>query len=79
MFAIMTVVLNLCNNPTDFSDDGDAMLLDCLQSVNVHLMGNLINIVGYAGKVTDGSYQFGADTLGYLTVHCRLMAKFIDR
>lgn len=48
MFAIMAVVLYLCNNPTYFSDDGDAMLLDCLQSVDVHLMGNLIDIVGYA-------------------------------
>ena len=55
------------------------MLFDNFQSVNVHLMGNLIDIVGYAGKVADGRYQFGADALGYLTVHCRLMAKFIDR
>ena len=55
------------------------MLPDYFQSMNVHLMGNLIDIIGYAGQVTDGRSHFWADTLGYLTTHCRLMAKFIDR
>ena len=55
------------------------MLFDYFQSMNVHLMGNLIDIIGYAGQVTDGRSHFRADTLVYLTTHRRLMAKFIDR
>ena len=42
-------------------------------------MGNLIDIISDAGKITDCRYHFRTDTLTDLTIHCRLMAKFIDR
>lgn len=75
----MTIVFYLCNNSADFCDDGNTMLLDYFQSMNVYLMCNLVDIIGYAGQVTDGRNHFRADTLIYLTTHRRLMAKFIDR
>ena len=42
-------------------------------------MGNLVDIIGYTGKVTDCRCHFRTDALTDLTIHCRLMAKFIDR
>ena len=42
-------------------------------------MGNLIDIISDAGKVTDCRCHFWTDALTDLTIHCRLMAKFIDR
>ena len=42
-------------------------------------MGNLIDIIGDAGKVTDCRCHFWTDALTDQTIHCRLMAKFIDR
>ena len=42
-------------------------------------MGNLIDIIGDTGKVTNSRYHFRADALTDLTIHCCLMAKFIDR
>ena len=42
-------------------------------------MGNLIDIIGNTGKITNSRYHFRTDALTDLTIHCRLMAKFIDR
>ena len=42
-------------------------------------MGYLIDIIGDSGKVTDCRCHFRTDALTDLTIHCCLMAKFIDR
>ena len=51
----------------------------CFQTIDVHLMGNLVDIIGYTGQVTDCRYHFRTDTLTNFTAHCSLLAKFIDR
>ena len=75
----MTGILYLGDNSTNFRDNRKTLLFDCFQSIDVHLMGNLIDIIGDAGKVTNCRYHFRTDMLTYLTIHCSLMAKFIDR
>ena len=57
----------------------EALLLDSFQTISVHLVGNLIDIIGDTGKVTNSRYHFRTDALTDLTIHCSLMAKFIDR
>ena len=42
-------------------------------------MGNLVDIIGYTGKVMDCRCHFRTDALIDLTIHCCLMTKFIDR
>ena len=39
-------------------------------------MGNLIDIISDAGKITDCRYHFRTDTLTDLTIHCRLMGHY---
>ena len=54
-------------------------MFHCFQTIDVHLMGDLVDIIGYTGKVTDCRHHFRTDALTDFTAHCSLMAKFIDR
>ncbi|EXZ84165.1 hypothetical protein M069_1303 [Bacteroides fragilis str. B1 (UDC16-1)] len=46
----MTGILYLGDNSTNFRDNRKTLLFDCFQSIDVHLVGNLIDVIGDTGR-----------------------------